>query len=349
MTQKKRALVVCPGRGTYNKEELGYLNRYHHDKPELIATIDNYRQTKAQPAISSLDAAQRYFFNQHGRGENASALIYGCAIADFHSIDRDKYDVCAVTGNSMGWYIAMAAAQALEPPQAIEVINTMGSMMTDKIIGGQLIYPAINALWQQDPSLRQSIFDAVKEINGRQNHQLHLSIDLGGYIVLGGDDNGLTAFESQMPRLDDRYPMRLFNHGAFHTPLLKAISLQAMAELPQQLFQAPKLPLIDGCGKIWQPYSGELDELYRYTLSTQVDQPYYFTTAIEVALKEFAPDAIIILGPGATLGSSVAQTLIKLNWQGISCKSDFIARQKTEPFVLAMGMPEQRQLVTIDN
>jgi [acyl-carrier-protein] S-malonyltransferase len=40
-------------------------------------------------------------------GDNASLLIYACALADFAAIDRDRFEVVAVTGNSMGWYLAL--------------------------------------------------------------------------------------------------------------------------------------------------------------------------------------------------------------------------------------------------
>lgn len=35
-----------------------------------------------------------------------------------------------------------------------------------------------------------------------------------------------------------------------------------------------------------------------------------FSKAIEVAIKELAPDKLIIFGPGATLGGAVAQSFI---------------------------------------
>ena len=137
----KRAVVICPGRGTYNKEELGYLQRLHADKPELVAVIDEYRKKQGQISISELDAKEKYSMRLHTVGENASALIYACAMADFQSINQDEYDIVAVTGNSMGWYIALAVTGALDEQAAIELINTMGSMMTDGVIGGQMIYP----------------------------------------------------------------------------------------------------------------------------------------------------------------------------------------------------------------
>lgn len=343
--QKQRVVVICPGRGTYNKEELGYLKRLHADKVELVSLIDDYRQAKDQIPVSQLDAMDKYSMRQHTAGENASALIYACAMADFLDINKDEYDVVAVTGNSMGWYIALAVAGALSADGAIEVINTMGSMMTDGVIGGQIIYPITNEDWQEDTTLVANIERWMDEVNTVDENQVYLSIQLGGYIVFGGNDKGLKALEEKLPPLQDRYPMRLFNHAAFHTPLLVDIASKAQQQLSPSLFQKPEIPLIDGLGQIWQPYSCDTSKLFAYTLGTQVVEPYNFTQAVNVAIKEFAPDKLIILGPGSTLGGATGQCLVKNNWLGMQNKQDFIDRQKKQPFVLAMGIAEQRAAV----
>ena len=343
--KKKKAVVICPGRGTYNKEELGYLQRLHADKPELIKVIDDYRQTKGQVAISELDGMDNYNMRLHTAGENASALIYGCALADFKSINQDEYDIVAVTGNSMGWYIALAVAGALPPQAAITLINTMGSMMSDGVVGGQMIYPIIDDDWREDATIKQQVMQWLNEANNGEDAEVHISIHLGGYLVFGGNKVGLKALEKLLPVVQDRYPMNLFNHAAFHTPLLSDISAKAKNELATSLFTNPELPLIDGQGNIWQPYSCDTEKLYHYTLGTQVVTPYNFSKAIEVAVKEFAPDKLIILGPGSTLGGAVAQSLIANQWLDMQSKSDFITKQKTDPFILAMGLEEQRKQV----
>lgn len=343
---KQRAVVICPGRGTYNKEELGYLTRLHADKVELLEIIDNYRQQQDQIAISELDQLDNYAMRLHTAGENASALIYACAMADFQSIDTEQYEIVAVTGNSMGWYIALAAANVLSPDNAISLINTMGSMMTDGVIGGQLIYPIVNNDWLIEPELINLLDKTVEEVNHQHGAEVYLSIELGGYRVYGGNNLGLKALEQALPLRDDRYPMNLFNHAAFHTPLLQSVADKAKQLLPKNMFNAPSVPLIDGLGNIWSPYSTEINELYRYTLQTQVVEPYQFSKAVEVAIKEFSPDKLIILGPGATLGGAVAQTLIANHWQDLTNKQAFIERQKEDPYLLAMGLTEQRKLVT---
>lgn len=350
--RKKRVVVICPGRGTYNKEELSYLQRLYGDKTEItemVSVIDQYRAEQGQVAISELDQMDKYSMRLHTAGENASALIYACAQADFLAIDKHENEVVAVTGNSMGWYIALAVAGALpmtaQQPNAIKLINTMGSMMTDGVIGGQLIYPITDDVWRENQTTINHIKQWLVEVNEQANCEVYISIYLGGYIVFGGNKAGLKALEQILPVVQDRYPMNLFNHAAFHTPLLKDTSEKAKLLLSADLFNAPKIPLIDGLGNIWQPYSCDIQALYDYTLGTQVVEPYNFTKAIEVAVKEFAPDKLIILGPGATLGGAVAQSLIKHQWLDLTCKADFIAKQKQDPFVLAMGLAEQRKLV----
>ncbi|NMP30192.1 ACP S-malonyltransferase [Thalassotalea sp. M1531] len=343
---KQRAVVICPGRGTYNKDELGYLKRLHGDKVELINLIDEYRAQQEQMAIAELDGMDNYTMRLHTAGENASALIYACAMADFQSINRDEYDVVAVTGNSMGWYIALAAAGVLSPVNAIELINTMGSMMTNGVIGGQLIYPVVDDNWQISKERLASVEQALLAAKQVENAEVYLSIALGGYRVFGGNQEGLSALAKALPPLDDRYPMNLFNHAAFHTPLLQDTANKAQQLLSPALFDSPSIPLIDGLGNIWQPYSTDVNKLYHYTLQTQVVEPYQFSKAVEVAIKEYAPDKLIILGPGATLGGAVAQCLVADNWQGIKDKGSFIDCQKTEPYILSMGLTEQRKRVT---
>ncbi len=342
---KQTAVVICPGRGTYNREELGYWGRYHADKQTFIATIDHYRQGLGQPSIEALDSSASYSLNRQGVGENASALIYACALADFADIDRDRYEIVAVTGNSMGWYLALAAAQALDAEAAIKVVNSMGSMMQEGIIGGQLVYPVVDEAWRPVPAMREQLLQQVVAVNQLADCEAYLSIDLGGLMVIGANQSALDALQSRLPPVDGRYPLLLAKHAAFHTPLLASVSSRAKAMLSSQLFTRPTLPLIDGRGHIWLPFATDVQALYDYTLGHQVVAPYNFSSAIEVAIKEFAPDRLILLGPGSTLGAPIGQALIKHNWQGLSDKDAFKQRQSDDPFLLAMGLEEQRSRV----
>jgi len=330
---KQTAVVIAPGRGTYNKNELGYLKRHHPNAPNLDQ-FDAYRATLGQKKISELDTFSRFSGPTHTRGDNAAPLIYACAYSDFVSIDRDLFDIVGITGNSMGWYIALACAGALDPMGGMQVVNTMGTLMQVHMIGGQLIYPFLDDNWQEIPGRRDNLLSEVATINARPDHDLGLSIDLGGMLVLAGNEAGLTAFERSVPALQGRFPMRLQNHAGFHTHLQRPISKLGFDALSEELFVQPTIPLIDGRGAIWYPNSTDTSALYNYTLGHQVVEPYDFTAAIRTAAREFMPDVFIVLGPGTTLGGATAQALIQANWRGWRSKVDFQQEAQTQPRLL---------------
>lgn len=341
---KKRAVVICPGRGSYGKDNLGSLKDRKSIQLDL-QLIDSERQKRNYPSISELDGAESFKTSLHTKGEHASPLIYACSKADFLEINRDEIDIVAIAGNSMGWYLTLAFAGALNPSDSYHLIQTMGSMMESGLVGGQIIYPVVDENWIFDQSKIQTIEKTLLEVNELPDCEAFTSIHLGGYKVLAGNKKAISELLKRLPKLDD-YPFQLVNHGAFHTPLLKEISETAEHSLYRIQFQNPKIPMIDGRGHIWSTYGTSRKDIYDYTLGHQVTETYDFTKSIEVAVKEFAPDALILLGPGNSLGGAIGQTLIKNHWLGLSNKAEFIERQKQAPYLISMGVEAQRELVT---
>ncbi|MEL6368126.1 MAG: ACP S-malonyltransferase [Pseudomonadota bacterium] len=341
---QRTAVVVCPGRGTYGKEELGYLKRHHASSMPLFREFDAIRAENNQASVTELDAADRYSLGRYSRGDISSPLIYASSLCDARML-ADDIEVVAVTGNSMGWYIALAVAGALSATDGFRVVNTMGTLMQQHLIGGQLIYPFVNSEWEDDPVKRQSLLADVAAINEVSDCVLGLSIELGGMLVLAGNEAGLKRFEETQPQLQDRFPMRLPNHAAFHTSLQAPVAEAGQHALRDVDFGQPKTPMVDGRGHTWWPNATDADALVDYTLGHQVTEPYDFTAAVQAAAREFAPDLFIITGPGATLGGAVAQSLIRCQWRGMTSKADFQDLQRTAPVVASMGMTDQRAWV----
>ncbi|WP_194756426.1 ACP S-malonyltransferase [Aliidiomarina indica] len=339
---KQRALVICPGRGTYNRSELGYLSRYHSKQKALLDDFDDLRQDN-QPRIQELDSAAQFSAKLHLHADNAAPLIYSCAFADFQAIDHDRFDIVGVTGNSMGWYIALACAGALDARRGFQLVSDMASITNAADLGGQLLYPNVDDDWRFDPTLDARMKPLLAETDS--NKKLYTSIRFGGYQVLAGTTAAIQNAAAVLPPTQDRYPLVLSGHSAFHTPLMAEASTQALQRFSPEFFTAPSLPMIDGRGHIWQPLGTDRTALREYTLVHQVCETYDFSTAVLTAVKEFAPDVIILTGPGSTMGGAVAQALITDSWQNIRSKQDFIQRQKEAPIVLAMGIDEQRQQV----
>ncbi len=331
---KQRVIIVCPGRGSYTRDTKGYLKKYGGTATEYIQWMNEKRLNDNYESLTRLDSMP-FRSKIHMIGENASPLIYACSLSDFLSIDQTKYDVVSIVGNSMGWYTALALSGSLSFKNGYELIQTMGSIMKDELIGGQVIYPIVDENWRIDKKLEELILDEI--INARAN----ISIRLGGYLVIGGTKSSLDILLKKLPK-NDLYPFKIPFHAAFHTPLLKNISDKAFHLIDPLIFKKPSIPLIDGLGRVWSPLSTDTLELMRYTLGSQVTETYDFTSSINVAIKEFCPDKLILLGPGNSLGGPIGQIMVKNSWLGLNSKKDFSKLQISDPYMFSMGIDEQR-------
>src|SRR3712207_350280 len=243
------------------------------------------------------------------RSDIASPLIFAASYADFLAIDRSRFDVAAVTGNSMGWYTALAVGGAVGAEQGFRIVDAMGENSQAGEPGGQVLLTLVDEDWNEVRGLRDEILALAGSIGSRDGCKLHVSIELGGMIVFAGNEKGLAALIAEAPPTPAREPLRLVNHGPFHTPLMTGSSRRALAQLPAAWFGSPDVPMIDGRGHVWRPFATSAEALHNYTFVTQILETYHFTRAVQVAVREHAPDRIVLLGPGDTLGGAIAQAL----------------------------------------
>ena len=335
------ALVIAPGRGVYTKSEHGYIARHHGARRDLIDTFDKTRQRLGVPSVTDLDSASHFDLKVFSQGDASSSLIFASAAADYEAIDTDKFEIVCITGNSLGWYIALACAGAMSYENAFSLVNRTSQLMQNPLLGGQLVYQIVDEHWREITGLRAELLAFCDRTPG-----VFVSIELGGMIVFAGDNEALRAFENALPvSRDPRFPMRLSNHAAFHTPLQEGNAEVVFNEVPVTQFSTPQTPLVDGEGTSWLPLTSETSTLKEYTLTRQITMTYNFTLAVQNAVKEYAPEKIIILGPGMTLGGAVAQALIAINWQGLKSKREFQHRQQDDHVILSMADPDQRSLI----
>ena len=335
--RKKRIVVVCPGRGSYSRENSNYLEGIDLNLRAMIKEHDKIRSIKNLKNVFELDKTA-FRSKTHMTGENASPLIYACSLKDYISINKGKYEVAAICGNSMGWYIAMAMSGAITNEEGFDLIQTMGTLTQKHGKGGQIIYPIIDEDWRMNVDRKNMLLDEVAKIGA------HLSIKLGGFVVIGGEQSALDHLLKTLPTIN-KYPFQIPFHAAFHTNLLEKSASIAQSYFDYKNFNKPRIPLVDGRGNIWSPWSTDIRELFSYTFGHQIIKPYDFSSSINVAVKEFCPDHILLLGPGNSLGSPVAQILIENNWNGLTSKNDFLNSQEEDPFIISMGIEEQRNLV----
>jgi malonyl CoA-acyl carrier protein transacylase len=317
----RRVALLCPGRGSYTEKSLRSLAA---DDP-LVRAAEALRSEYELESLVALDGAARFEPARHLRPVNAAALIYVCTMLDARTVlARD--DVVCVAGNSLGWYTALAVAGALSFEDGFRLVQEMALLQEGGEPGGQVIYPVVGEDWRRSRASEAAVSRLLAAAPGA----IFPSIHLGGYEVLAGTPEGVQRLLKELPPIKlgaTSYPFRLAQHGPYHTPLASSVAARAREQLARLAFRRPERALIDGRGIRFTPLATDLDELRAYTLGAQVDTPYDFTASVRVATLEYAPERLVLPGPGNTLGGVCAQVLIELSWRGLGARADFEAVQ----------------------
>ncbi len=344
----QRALIVCPGRGSYGRASLGQLRDRGDAARRVIEACDSWRSQVGRDGVTELDADTQFRASRHVAGEHASLLTFACSLADLADLDRERFEPVAITGNSMGWYTALAASGALSLSEAIRLVDTMGAYQIDNVIGGQLLYPTTDESWEPDAGLEAAITRSLAACTGA-GQVAEWSIRLGGFAVLGADSAGLKTLKATLPPIERgtrTFPLKLPLHSAFHTSLMQGTSERATVDLGDLAMGSPALPLVDGRGIVHRPLSADPLDLLEYTLGAQVTQTYDLSTAVRAALRYSGAEVVIALGPGNGLGGPLARILAAEGWRGATGKAGLAAIQDTDrPLLRSFGLPPQRRML----
>lgn len=323
-----RALILCPGRGSYTERTLHSLPERH----PFVERAEALRKEYGLPSLVELDRAAKLDAKVHLTPVNASALIWLVSMIDCEAAAKE-YEIAAVAGNSMGWYTALAVAGALDFDDGFRLMQELAQLQQEHAGGGQILFPQVDEQWRRDAKLVGALEDALASAQG----EAFPSIRLGGQAVLAGSEAGIAQLLRTLPKVklgQNAYPFRLVGHGPYHTPLVQPVADKARAQLARLAWGKPRVTLIDGSGKRHTPWSASPEALRDYTLGPELTTPYDVTLSVRVGLREFAPERIVLPGPGNPLGSICGQILIEEGWRGLRSRADFDAAQaSTSPLV----------------
>jgi len=330
----KRAALVFPGRGSYTAASLGSL------PPDntLVQRVEELRRGYDLRSLLELDSARRFEPKVHLLPANASPLIFLTSLIDL-SATPDGVEPVVAIGNSMGWYTALTAVGVLSLEEGYRLVQEVSLLQQEPLPsdgpGGQVIYPLTGDDWRIDPELRARVDAALTQGNG----EVHPSIDLGGYAVLAGSETGVARLMELLPpaRVGERlYPLRLALHGPYHTPLVSHVARAAQERLADLHWNAPEISLVDGRGARWSPWSTDPAALRDYTLGEQVTTPFGFATSLRVTLREWAPDLLMLPGPGNSLGGICGRAVVAEGYRGIRNRANFEAVQERDGLMLSL-------------
>ena len=330
-----RAVIVFPGSGSYTADALGSLDARHR----FVRQAEELRSRDGLPSLVELDRASRFDPQLHLQPIHALPLTFLASLLDAERAGKD-HDPVAVLGNSLGWYTALVATAALSFADGFRLVQEIARLQQRLIgqpePGGQVIYPLTDSAWQVDSNMAAAVDRALAQGDG----EVYRSIDLGGFAVLAGSQSGVARLLASMPPIIlgvRRYPLRLALHCPLHSPLARDLASEAGALLADLEWQAPDVTLVDGRGVRFTPWSTDPAQLAAYSLGEHLTQPYDFAASLRVALREYAPDAVVLAGPGNSLGAICGQIVVAEGYRGIRSRSDFEAVQRgRSPLVLGM-------------
>jgi [acyl-carrier-protein] S-malonyltransferase len=330
-----RAAVAFPGRGSYGPASLRSLPEGH----AWVRRADELRAAAGRDPLSTIDASERFDPSVHLRPTNAWPLVFLCGLLDAERIAGD-HEVVVVVASSTGWYTALAASGALGFDDAFRLVQEMAAAaeapLPDDARPAELIYPLTDASWQ--PS--QPWIDGLREALDDGDGQVALAVDLGGFALVGGTASAIDALSERLPpvTLGERaFPLRLASADAWHTPLRADAAREAAERVGELRWDRPNVTLIDGRGVRFTPWSTDPEELAEQSLSAQGSATYDFASALRVALREYAPEVVLLPGPGSSLGAACAQIIVTDGYHGLRSRTEFETVQSgTSPLLLSM-------------
>ena len=338
MTGAERGLLVLPGRGAYAAASLGSLDLEHR----WVVRADELRAARGLPTLTELDARPRFDPRLHLQPVHAAPLTFVASLLDAERAASDHH-IAAVTASGQGWYSALAATGVLGFDDAFTLVQELGRLQQEPLPhggrGGQVIYPLTDEEWHADEALVASVESVLRDGADGEGGLVYPSIEMGGFTVLAGNDAGVDRILRRLPpvRLAERlYPLRLALQGPDHTPLAAHVAAAVRESAIDMAWDGPQVPLIDGRGARWTPWSTDPGALRDYSLGEHLTTPHRFAAAVRVALREEAPDRLVLTGPGSSLAGICGQVIAAEGYQGIRSRTDFEARQARDPLVLSM-------------
>lgn len=330
-----RAAVAFPGRGSYGPASLGSLPAEH----PWVRRADELRAEASLPPLTEADRAERFAPSLHLRAANAWPLTFLVGLLDAERI-ADDHEVVVVVASSIGWYTALAASGALEFDDAFRLVQEMAlaaeEPLDDAAAAAELVYPMIDDAWERDESRAGLVDEALATAGGDAARAL----ELGSFSVIAGTRDAVDRVSAALPPVamgGRSYPLRLAAAEAWHTPLRARSAAGAAARLGGLGWERPKVTIVDGRGVRFTPLSTDPAELAEHSLVGHAEAPYDFARAFRVALRDFAPDVVLLPGPGATLGTACAQLIVAEGYRGIRSRTELEAVQAgPSPLLLSM-------------
>jgi [acyl-carrier-protein] S-malonyltransferase len=228
--------------------------------------------------------------------ELVQPALFACDIAAFRVLEAEGAEFFAAAGHSLGEFVALAAAGAVDVPGTFRVVVERGRAMqeaSDAVPGGMT---ALIGLSAQDAA-------EVCRVAGRGDVLQVANENAPKQIVLSGSIPALERAE-ELARTRGAKAIRLRVAGAFHSPLMRPAADAVREAVSHLEFREPRLAVVPNASGRPTRQPAALRDL----LSRHLASPVRWERSMR-ALSEAGVNGFVEAGPGDVLSKLVRRVV----------------------------------------
>jgi [acyl-carrier-protein] S-malonyltransferase len=227
-----------------------------------------------------------------GTTELVQPALFACDIAAFRVLEAEGVEFTAAAGHSLGEYVALVAAGAVDLPAAFRAVLERGRAMQD---ASNAEPGGMTALIGLTPEIAAE----VCRVAGRGDVLEVANENAPKQIVLSGSAAALERAE-ELARARGAKAIRLKVSGAFHSPLMRPALDRVREAISRMEFREPRLAVVpNASGRPTRQPAALRDLLSRHLVS-----PVRWDRSIR-ALADAGIEGFVEAGPGDVLSKLV--------------------------------------------
>ncbi|MBU5668658.1 ACP S-malonyltransferase [Peptoniphilus sp. MSJ-1] len=287
-----KVAVIFGGQGS-QYENLGKVFIEKNVAPEIYGEIKEYEEIIKNGSFEEISMTK-----------NLQPIMLAYQLASL-KIVREKLDIDATCGLSLGEYASLVAANVISAEDALKLIKIRGKLMQEC---GEKINSKMLAILNKNE-------DEVKEIikNSEISNIFISNINSPKQILIAGEEKDIDAFKVYAKENKIRN-IEMKVSGAFHTKYMGEAAIEYKNYLEEISFSEPKIDYyLNLTGK---KYSGEDLKL---VLSKHIENPVRLYDCLENIVNS-GVNKIIEIGPSDVLSKIIAKNF--KNIEIISLKNE---------------------------
>ncbi|MDD3803839.1 MAG: ACP S-malonyltransferase [bacterium] len=223
--------------------------------------------------------------NRLTESRNAQVAILLHSYSAF-SLIKNKVEMDAVAGHSLGEYTALLASDVFDFETAVKLVRKRGELMSE---AGEKAKGSMAAVIGLDSSkIEDAIKDADQVVVANYNGE--------GQTVISGPTEGIDYAMKILADMGARRVLKLNVSGAFHSPLMNYAYNEFSSFIETFEFKDPKVPVIMNVSANYETSRENIKEL----LKRQIISPVRWTQIMSLLLKD-NKKSLIEAGPSKVL------------------------------------------------